>query len=89
MTTTREALAVAERLEISTAPRDGRWIIGIYADPEIGEDVIAWRDERYCMLGCPQGSRGPGWVGRECGELPVDEPDHWRTLTGGAPNEPR
>lgn len=62
------------------APRDGRWIIGFYDDPHIGEDVIGWREERYCILGAPQGAFGPGWIGRDCDELPVDEPMRWRPM---------
>lgn len=63
-------------------PRDGRWIVGVYDDPDIGEDVIGWRDERWCILGAPQGSFGPGWVGRDCDELPVDAPQGWKPLGG-------
>lgn len=76
--TTSPVAATSEPIE--TAPRDGRWIIGVYDDPYIGEDVIGWREERYCVLGAPQGSKGPGWVGRDCGELPVDEPERWRPM---------
>lgn len=77
-TTTSPASATSEPIE--TAPRDGRWIIGIYDDPYIGEDVIGWRQERYCIIGAPQGAFGPGWVGRDCDELPVDTPERWRPM---------
>lgn len=44
-------------------------------------DEVSWRGERYCMLGRPQGSRGPGWISRHC-SLPVDGPfTHWRPLS--------
>lgn len=62
------------RRPIATAPTDGTQIIGHGPD---GEDLIAWRDERWCVIGPPQGSHGPGWVSIDAGGLPVDEPPDW------------
>ena len=91
----RIAAILSEARPIDTAPRDGSKIIGI---SEYGEDVIYWSGTRYCMIGAPMGSRGPGWVSVEAGHLPVDEPDSWRPLAvhahlascgGPAISEPR
>jgi hypothetical protein len=63
--------------DISTAPRDGTRIQVRHEDGTV-EDHVYWSDERYCILGMPQGSRGPGWVSTEAGNLPIDPPYQWR-----------
>lgn len=69
---------------IETAPKDGTPIRGLYDDgrpeDEAIEDGLYWSEERYCILGAPQGSMGPGWVSREAGDLPVDAPAYWMPL---------
>lgn len=65
-------------LPIESAPRDGTWVALLCGEGT--EDVGQWRDERYCMLGAPQGSCGEGWVDEYNG-LPIMhefEPTHWR-----------
>lgn len=73
------ALSSQGWLSIESAPRDGRWVNLLSSE---GQDVGAWRDTRYCMIGAPQGSYGPGWVDqRNC--LPISgefEPTHWQPL---------
>ena len=44
---------------ISTAPKDGTEIIGIYEDGT--EELIYWNTDRYCMLGRRAGSFSDGW----------------------------
>lgn len=63
----------------STVPHEA---LDIEALDENGDiDEISWSNQRYCMLGSPQGSRGAGWVSHLCGHLPVDGPfTHWRPL---------
>jgi hypothetical protein len=64
---------------INTHPRDGYFDVR-YEDGTVEADVY-WSDTRYCMLGAPQGSRGPGLVSTEAGNLPIDIEDgitHWR-----------
>lgn len=64
---------------IETAPRD-RPIRVRTANGD--EDIVQWQDERYCMIGAPQGSYGPGWVDL-VNKLPVMEdhaPDFWRPV---------
>lgn len=68
---------------IESAPRDGTAIHGIYSDGYI--ETIRWREERYCMLGSPQGSCGSGWVSDEAGGLPIDPPKEWRPIPPTAP----
>lgn len=63
-------------LPMESAPRDGTRIEGLTEDGDI--DLVYWSDTRYCMLGAPQGSMGPGWVSVEAGNLPVDAPVSWR-----------
>lgn len=64
---------------IETAPRDGTRVRILSADGA-EEDNVYWSEERYCILGAPQGSRGPGWVSTEAGNLPIDPPTHWQPL---------
>lgn len=73
----REELAGHGWQDISTAPKDGTHIQVRHDDGTIEDDVY-WSDERYCILGRPQGSRGPGWVSTEAGNLPIDPPFKWR-----------
>jgi hypothetical protein len=61
--------------DISTAPKDGTRFKVRYEDGTTEEGVY-WADERYCILGAPQGSKGPGCMSSDIG-LPV-EPTHWR-----------
>jgi hypothetical protein len=56
---------------IETAPKDGTVILG----PD--GDEVYWSDQRFCALGMPAGSCGPGWVSVLAGHLPVDAPTHW------------
>lgn len=70
---------------IETAPRDGARLRVRYEPEDTEEDGVYWAEERYCMLGAPQGSCGPGWVSTEAGGLPVDPPTHWMPL----PEPPR
>lgn len=60
---------------IDTAPRDGSYFEVLYDDGEV-ETNCYWSSERYCMLGAPQGSKGPGCMSSEIG-LPI-EPVSWR-----------
>jgi hypothetical protein len=62
--------------DISAAPRDGTPLRVRHPDGT-EETGVYWSDTRYCMLGAPQGSRGPGWVSTEAGNLPIDPPTHW------------
>lgn len=65
---------------IATAPKDGTWV---ETRSEGCDDIGRWQEERYCILGAPQGSYGPGFVDQETG-LPMSgefEPTHWRPLT--------
>lgn len=88
---TTEMLDAADRAwrPPETAPRDGSKFTVLYDDGST-EDEVYWSNERYCMLGAPQGSCGPGFVSTEAGNLPVgDCPDitHWRAAQhdgGGA-----
>jgi hypothetical protein len=64
---------------ITTAPRDGTQITGIYADGN--EVTMYWSERPVCMLGSINGGFPPGWA--TCGDktdfnLPLDEPDFWR-----------
>lgn len=61
--------------DISTAPKDGRSFEVQYDDGSTERDVY-WATERYCILGAPQGSKGPGCMSSEV-DLPVD-PTLWR-----------
>jgi hypothetical protein len=66
-------------MPIESAPRDGRFVRLL--SPEC-EDVGCWAEERYCMLGAPQGSYGPGWLD-STNLLPIAaefEPTHWQPL---------
>lgn len=61
--------------DIATAPKDGRPFEAQYDDGSTERDVY-WASERYCILGAPQGSKGPGCMSSGIG-LPVD-PTYWR-----------
>jgi hypothetical protein len=64
---------------IETAPKDGTRVRLL--SPE-GEDVGFWEENRYCVLGSPQGSFGEGWVDGE-NRLPIYAeftPTHWMPL---------
>lgn len=52
----------------------------LYKDGSI--ENIYWREERYCIIGKPQGSMGEGYVDEE-NSLLIDLEDvtHWRMLT--------
>lgn len=70
---------------IDTAPRN-RPIRALFADGE--EDEIRWEDARFCMIGPPQGSYGPGWVDTYNG-LPLCEESpltHWREVSPTLPD---
>lgn len=63
-------------MSMHNAPRDGRWILGLYDD---GKMVIRWADRRRCVLATVApgaGEFGPGWEDQENG-LPVDPPHAW------------
>jgi hypothetical protein len=64
---------------IETAPKNG-WPLRVQYDDGTEEDGVYWSGERYCMLGAPQGSLGPGWVSQEAGDLPVDGVVFWMPL---------
>ena len=61
---------------MESAPRDGTHVEALHESG--GLDLVYWSDTRYCMLGAPQGSRGPGWVSVEAEDLPVEDPIFWR-----------
>lgn len=69
--------AAAGWVLMETAPKDGTQIQVRHEDGT-EEDDVYWSDERYCILGRPQGSCGPGWVSTEAGNLPIDPPVYWR-----------
>ncbi len=71
---------------IETAPKDGSQFEARYEDGTTEEGVY-WADTRYCMIGPPQGSCGPGCVSTEAGHLPVD-PTHWRPLRAATASLP-
>lgn len=56
------------------APKDGTQFSVRWEDGSVEHDVY-WADQRYCMLGAPQGSRGPGWLSTQAGHLPIDAED--------------
>jgi len=60
---------------IETAPKDG-WKFEARYDDGSTEHGVYWATERYCMIGSPQGSKGPGCMSSEV-FLPV-APTHWR-----------
>lgn len=63
---------------IETAPKD----VYVRLLSSECEDVGRWQDDRYCILGAPQGSFGPGFVD-ETNHLPMYaefEPTHWQPL---------
>lgn len=71
---------MSEWQPISTVPHDRSYFEILYEDGSIEQEVY-WSDTRYCMLGAPQGSRGPGLVSSEAGNLPIEIKDgitHWR-----------
>lgn len=62
---------------MSTAPKCGRIIVGIYDD---GECLIQWAEQRQCMLAGIVGGNGyfgPGWQDYY-NHLIVDEPLGWK-----------
>lgn len=65
--------------KISTAPRDGSEIVGVY---ENGEEVsMFWSERPVCMLGAINGGFPEGWAatGAETDRnLPIDEPPYWK-----------
>jgi len=64
--------------DISSAPKDGTEIEVLYADGT--EDEVQWEEDRYCMIGPPQGAYGPGWQDTT-NRLPVMDDfvvTHWR-----------
>jgi hypothetical protein len=68
-------------MDISTAPRDGTEIIGIYDE---GEFQIFWSDRPVCMGG-PTVMLKPGWA--TCGQgvdynLPMDWNECWYMSPG-------
>lgn len=65
---------------IDSHPKTGEQFEVLYDNGSIEQDVY-WSDTRYCMLGAPMGSRGPGLLSTEAGNLPIDPEDgitHWR-----------
>lgn len=62
---------------IHSCPKDGTPFEALFDDFTI-EAGVYWSDERYCILGAPMGSKGPGCMSPEAG-LPV-EPTDWRPL---------
>ncbi len=64
---------------IESAPKDGTKVRVRYED-DTEEDDVYYSDERWCMIGPPQGWKGPGWVSTEAGNLPVDDPVSWQPL---------
>ena len=66
---------------ISTAPRDGSTIIGIYGGDEDRTSFIFWSERPVCMLGSRCGGYPPGWATAMEQDtdtnLPVDTPTHW------------
>lgn len=65
--------------QMANAPHD-RPIQALYEDSADDEfDTVIWEENRYCMIGPPQGSRGPGWQSLE-NNLPVDDPVLWREV---------
>lgn len=62
---------------ISSAPMDGSRITVRDADG-YEEEGVYYAESRYCMIGAPQGSKGPGWVSTEAGHLPIDAPFEWK-----------
>lgn len=77
--------SVSDWRSIETAPRDSTVIIGEYED---GIDTICWLEQRYCIIGAPQGSFGPGFVTIEPGHLPTDPPLRWKPAPTPTPPEP-
>jgi hypothetical protein len=63
---------------IETVPKDGGCFEVLYEDGTTEQEVY-WSDTRYCMIGPPQGSCGPGLLSTEAGHLPIgDGITHWR-----------
>lgn len=65
---------------IDSYPKTGEQFEILYENGSIEQDVY-WSDTRYCILGAPMGSRGPGLLSTEAGNLPIDPEDgitHWR-----------
>lgn len=66
---------MSQWFDISTMPKDGTHVEVRY-DNDTTELGVYWASERWCILGAPQGSKGPGCMSSEIG-LPVD-PIQWR-----------
>lgn len=62
---------------MSSAPRDGTEIEGLYLEDNL-TDIVEWVQEGRCCIGGPRaGSYPPGWNSVDI-RLPVDPPDFWR-----------
>lgn len=68
-------------LSIESAPRDGTVVSLLYRDGN--EGAARWQEERYCILGAPAGTFGPGWQDVE-ENLPVSNETHWRPAASSA-----
>lgn len=73
----RKAGIMSKWQPIETAPKNETRISVRYEDGT-EEDEVYFSDTRYCMIGAPMGSCGPEWVSTEAGNLPVDDPTHWK-----------
>jgi len=79
---------VSEWKPIGTVPKDGNYFEVLYEDGTIEQEVY-WSDTRYCMLGAPQGSCGPGLLSTEAGHLPIgDGITHWRRYSSDSEETP-
>lgn len=81
----RALVAELERSDwqsIRTAPKHEP--ISVLYEDGTEEDEVYWSSSRCCMLGPRAGSMGEGWVSTQAGNLPVDEPTHWRPIRARA-----
>lgn len=65
---------------ISEAPKDGTVIRGIYSEDTSSGVNMRWEQDRYCMIGSPQGYCGPGWFDVD-EKLPLEEPSFFTEAT--------